>query len=597
MPRMKTISDKYHTIETALQNLVFPLNVYASLVWAESGEPGGLGYGCMTSPQTDLPAAQLHMTDRILESMVASSGARVLDVGCGSGFLVQLLVERGYQVVGIDNNEAAVFLAANRVSADTQNDVLVHVALEDFPQDQTFDVIVMQNSMRYLSPLVAFNRVQHLLNPGGQLLIFEEFVADETIREHRCLPVLTHTLALAQRLGFELMSSTDVSKSVLPFMQQLRELLSKKVVQNTGLCDVPPADMNTLLNALSDDIRKCEQGRLVHFLLDLRAPVLPVPDDKQTAVTELLPAEALADNDYRDLFEKSFKTTFDPSLWRWKYGEGRGHSVVALQEGRPVAHYGGISRDIFYFGEPERAVQIGDVMVLPERRGFFSKNGLFFKTAASMLEQYAGNTAPHLLGFGFPNIKAMHVAERLGLYEKTDELVALSCAPDVRAEDSELLVTGINNRHAIDELSDGLWKQMLESCGDRIIGVRDRCYLEYRFVERPGMNYRCLAVTSSGETIALAFVREHGEQTLVMDIIADMESLPSVFRALCHHGHSQGRSMQFWITAGQQGAIAGPDTQVESLGIHIPCNSWSKGPAASRLAGAWWLTAGDMDFM
>jgi SAM-dependent methyltransferase len=594
---MKTISDNCANLDAALQNLTFPLNVYATLVQSESGELAGLGYGCMLPFETDLPSAQLRMTIKIQKSIVASPGAWVLDVGCGSGLLLQQLVECGYQVVGIDNNEAALALAECRLGPDCSQSALVHGAFEAFSDDHRFDVIVMQNSLRYLLPLVAFNKVQHLLKPGGQLLIFEEFVSDDQTRQHQPLPVLKHVLALARRLEFELSASTDLSKDVIPFMKQLRGLLDKRFGEAVERCRIAPGDMNRLLGALVSDIQKCEQGRLVHCLLDLRAPDLPGRDEMPVPATELLPSEALGEADYRDLFEKSFKTVFDPALWRWKYAQGRGHSVVALQHGKPVAHYGGISRNIFYFGEPDLAVQICDVMVLPERRGFFSKNGLFFKTAASMLEQYAGNTATHLLGFGFPNIKAMHVAERLGLYEKTDELVALSYGSEVVGTQDRWQVAEVSSKRAIGELSDVLWNRMLASSGSRIIGVRDSHYLHYRFMERPGINYRCLAVTSADETMALAFVREHGEQGLIMDIIGDANHLSPALKALCRHGHTQGRPMLFWITAGQLAVLADPAMQVDATGIHIPCNSWSTGPTASRLAGAWWLTAGDMDFL
>jgi hypothetical protein len=36
---------------------------------------------------------------------------------------------------------------------------------------------------------------------------------------------------------------------------------------------------------------------------------------------------------------------------------------------------------------------------------------------------------------------------------------------------------------------------------------------------------------------------------------------------------------------------------MRDLEIDIPCNSWTRGPQAQELAGAWWLTAGDMDFL
>ena len=59
----------------------------------------------------------------------------------------------------------------------------------------------------------------------------------------------------------------------------------------------------------------------------------------------------------------------------------------------------------------------------------------------------------------------------------------------------------------------------------------------------------------------------------------------------------QGRALKIWITRAWQEAVQLPDCVVNDLGIEIPCNSWNRGPDAETLYGAWWLTAGDMDFM
>lgn len=603
MDAMMTPSDNFHAIEPHLQNLTYPLNVYASLVKAEFGDLSGLGYGCMTAAATDISSAQLRMTARLRQAVVEAPGSRLLDVGCGMGRLAQQLAQRGYPVVGIDNNAAALALAQCTLDAGSSSNcaqsTFIHVAFEDFVADQPFDVMIMQNSLRYLQTLTAFNKVQKHLKPGGQLLIFEEFGISNEARKHKHLPEITQTLALAERLGFVLDSCVDVGKEVLPFMRQLLALVCKRAADVASLCDVSRQDTDLLCRALADDILKCEQGAISHFILDLRAPGLVVSNDKLSDVvaSELLPGSSLPAENYRELFEKSFNTDFDPALWRWKYADGRGHSVVALQDSQPIAHYGGIRREIYYFGEPDAAVQICDVMVLPERRAFFSKKGLFFKTAATMLEQYAGYGAAHLLGFGFPNIKAMHIAERLGLYEKTDELLSLSCPQNTKADDDAVLVSEADSRQVIDEHADALWARMLEASADRILGVRDRCYLNYRFIERPGINYRCFSVRSVGKIVAMAFVREHGEQYLIMDIVGAMHDISSALKALCRHGHELGRPMVFWITAGQLALFSDCALQTEATGIHLPCNSWSKGPPATRLAGAWWLTAGDMDFM
>jgi hypothetical protein len=66
-------------------------------------------------------------------------------------------------------------------------------------------------------------------------------------------------------------------------------------------------------------------------------------------------------------------------------------------------------RKIQYFGESSVAIQVCDVMVLPQVQLFYCRGSLFFKTAATFLEREIGNTVSHLLG----------------LYEKTEDLIEL----------------------------------------------------------------------------------------------------------------------------------------------------------------------------
>ena len=62
-------------------------------------------------------------------------------------------------------------------------------------------------------------------------------------------------------------------------------------------------------------------------------------------------------------------------------------------------------------------------------------------------------------------------------------------------------------------------------------------------------------------------------------------------------GAGGGSELRLWLTSsGVDKALTG-DAIVNELGIEIPCNSWNPGPSAELLDGAWWLTAGDMDFI
>jgi 2-polyprenyl-3-methyl-5-hydroxy-6-metoxy-1,4-benzoquinol methylase len=95
------------------------------------------------------------------------SPGRVLDVGCGSGELLEHFATRGWQAHGIDPSRAAVESAAER-GAD------VHLGtLRDQPwPEESFDLITFQHSLEHIiDPVDALKRARVLLGPGGLLAI------------------------------------------------------------------------------------------------------------------------------------------------------------------------------------------------------------------------------------------------------------------------------------------------------------------------------------------------------------------------------------------------------------------------------------------
>jgi 2-polyprenyl-3-methyl-5-hydroxy-6-metoxy-1,4-benzoquinol methylase len=527
---------------------------------------------------------------------------KVLDVGSGSAALAWLLAEHGFEVHALDNNAAAFDVeAADDVSQNSPHFIVCD--FENFEHQGEFDVLIFNNSGRYFTPLTLFYKAQSLLRAGGQIVICEEFASNSAVEpDPDTLPVLEHVLALAQRLGFEVLSHADLTQNTTRFQQVFIQLFDCARADLPGLTDFSSDIIDELYLALQSERLASVQGARCHALISLRAPehsqLASLRDD-----INLRNAADLSPAAFKLVFEASFDVEFSPELWSWKYDGGRAASVVAERDGVVIAHYGGVVRSIHYFGRVCCAVQICDVMVMPDRRSFFSRNGLFFKTAASMLEQHVGFRAENLLGFGFPNLKAMHVAERLGLYEKTDELIELSLMPtraaglasDGLASDGIVQVVDFES---VLPLVNRLWEKMLPAFSDAIIGVRDGNYLHHRFVQRPALDYECLTVSFEGEIKALAFRRAHNDGYLLMDIIAAAHDLPAALRAVLLPCESNKLSV-FWLTAGQLFRVQhGEDAlQVTTTGIQIPCNRWSRGPHAATLAGKWWLTAGDMDFL
>jgi SAM-dependent methyltransferase len=92
---------------------------------------------------------------------------RLLDVGCGSGELLQHFTAQGWEPYGIDPSAAAV-AAARRRGAEAHEGTL-----QDHPwRDETFEAIVFQHSLEHVvDPVAALEEARSLLAPGGVLAI------------------------------------------------------------------------------------------------------------------------------------------------------------------------------------------------------------------------------------------------------------------------------------------------------------------------------------------------------------------------------------------------------------------------------------------
>jgi len=132
---------------------------------------------------TNLPAAQQRYTAMLLgrvDTLLADHPApRILDVGCGTGHILQRLIERGYQVDAVNPSAHLNTLVRERLAKlQHTTTTLYETGFESLPPDQCqqqYDLLLFSESFQYIPLPDIFARAPELLRNGGRLVICDFF--------------------------------------------------------------------------------------------------------------------------------------------------------------------------------------------------------------------------------------------------------------------------------------------------------------------------------------------------------------------------------------------------------------------------------------
>jgi len=105
--------------------------------------------------------------ERALRALV-EPGARVLEVGCGTGRWLELLAAEGCAVLGVDPSMRMLERAADRCGAG----VVVRGAAEALPfRDGSFDLVLVVNALHhFVDPRMGLSECARVLAPAGRFL-------------------------------------------------------------------------------------------------------------------------------------------------------------------------------------------------------------------------------------------------------------------------------------------------------------------------------------------------------------------------------------------------------------------------------------------
>lgn len=127
----------------------------------------------------------------------AAERSIVVDLGCGTGTLTQLLAEAGYDMIGIDNSREMLNIALTKREKSGKDILYLHQDMREFELYGTAGAIIcVCDSMNYLLEEDEIEQTLRLVNnylyPGGVFIFdfntiykYETVIGDATIAENR----------------------------------------------------------------------------------------------------------------------------------------------------------------------------------------------------------------------------------------------------------------------------------------------------------------------------------------------------------------------------------------------------------------------------
>lgn len=143
--------------------------VAAEAIGEEHGTPG---YFRAFDSLREADDCEPYAISEAIHGYSKSKGLKVLDVGCGNGYVLFQYARHGAEVTGVDLTKAAVELSRKRFALGGLPGEFLEVDGNSllFP-DESFDIICSMGVLHHISdarPMVA--EIFRVLKPGGQLI-------------------------------------------------------------------------------------------------------------------------------------------------------------------------------------------------------------------------------------------------------------------------------------------------------------------------------------------------------------------------------------------------------------------------------------------
>ena len=159
----------------------------------------------------------------LAQTATPTPGAEVLEIGCGTGAVTALLVERGARVTALDQNPEMLEQARRRLAIPSvgRADLLERTASEiDGLPERSFDAVVASLSLSEMSPAersFVLREANIRLKPGGLLVLGDE------VRPQSAWRRIVHALLRAPQALLGWLLAGSISRPIPDLTGEVRE--------------------------------------------------------------------------------------------------------------------------------------------------------------------------------------------------------------------------------------------------------------------------------------------------------------------------------------------------------------------------------------
>ena len=273
------------------------------------------------------------------------------------------------------------------------------------------------------------------------------------------------------------------------------------------------------------------------------------------------------------VFGEMEKDKLDERFWRWEFEEGpegRAFIYIVEDESKIIGHFADIPRQFSVEGGVVLGTLSLDLMVHPDywRKGIFAamgkygaqrvkqENGLFLTAFPIRLETIQG-----LRKIGWKGVAELPVLvypiRFRGILNRYLHFPPLSLLAGGVARFFYLLPYGLKRRKGIegieieevgllDDQFDGFWQKVLSLYP--IMGIRNRNYLTWRYLQHPTRNYTIYRAKKSGEMKGYIVLRKvellNFNSAVIVDLLAlDEVALSALVEKGIQHSRQEGTDL------------------------------------------------------